>query len=252
MNSNFIDNVLPEMSGLFEIKTIDKLTGKIIDEYEEKNVIVIDSKEAIINAISTLTNDGVIEVLKIGGDVGDPVSMQGSPNLNFADLDPDTITRTAGSWIDDGFIDEMTLTITSSVSNNGTFTVDAVTTSTLTLIATDSLVDESGTSGVSVIGTPSLNNPIPPLDTFNSSSMSLIYTSPDTFILGYSNSTSVTFSVTIDGADVMTYYPLDITKTITSAALHTGNTKVFAYKRFPQKSVSALVDILINWTIKFD
>lgn len=252
MNNKFTDNILPKMSGFFEIKTIDKSTGKIIDEYEEKNVIVLDSKEAIINAISTLTNDGVIEVLKIGDDVGDPVSMQGTPNLNFADLDPDTITRTAGSWVDDGFIDSMVLTITSSISNNGTFTVDTVTPTTLTLIATDTLVAESGTSGVSVIGTPTADNPIPPLETFNASSMSLIYTSPETFTLGYSNPISVTFSMIIDGVDLMSYYPLDITKAITSAALHTGNGKVFAYKRFPQKSVSALIDILINWTIKFD
>lgn len=253
MNNKFID-LLPTngMTGFFQLNIVEKSSGNILDSYKESNVIVIDSKSAIISAISTTATTGVIEVLKVGDDVGDSVSMTGTPNLNFVDVNPDTIVRTTGSWIDDGFIDDMELTITSSVSNNGTFTVDTVSATTLTLIVADTLVAETGTGGVSVVGTASLDNPITPLDTYNETTMSVIYTDPDTFTIGYSNSTSVTFSATIDGADVMTYYPSEVTKTITSAALHVGNGDVFAYKRFPQKSISNLVDILINWTIKFD
>jgi len=252
MINKFIDNIPTNIHGEFELKIIEKSTGNVIDSYEDKNIIVLDSKSAIISAISTTNNNGVIEVLKVGSDVGDPVSMTGTPNLNFVDSNPDTIVRTTGSWVTDGFIDEMVITITSSTSNNTTYTIDSVTATTLTLISGDTIVVETGSSGVSVSGAPSLDNPIPPSDTYNASTMSIIYTDPDPFTVGYSNSTSVTFSSTISGVDVMTYYPLDITKIITSAALHTGNTNVFAYKRFPQKSISKLVDILVNWTIKFD
>jgi len=256
MNNNIFTDALMsnELSGFFELKIIDKITGQIIDSYDETNVIVIDAKEAIIKAISAATgDDGLIKVLKVGEDVGEDVSMTGTPNLNFVDSNPDTIVRTTGSWIDDGFIDDMTLTITSSTSNNTTYTIDTggVTATTLTLVGTDTIVVETGTSGVSVVGAASNDNPITPVDTYNSGSMTIIYTSPNTFIVGYNNVTSVTFSITINGADLMTYYPTETSKIITSAALHTGNGNVFAYKRFPQKSVSALVDILINWTIKF-
>ena len=255
MNNNFVDNLPTNgISGFFELKVVDKSTGQIIDSYDETNVIVIDAKEAIIKAISQVSgDDGLIKVLKVGDDVGDDVSMTGTPNLNFVDSNPDTIVRTTGSWIDDGYIDEMTLTITGSTSNNTTYTIAAngVTATTLTLISGDAIVVETGTGGVSVIGAASNNNPITPIDTYNAGSMSLIYTSLNTFIVGYNNVTSVTLSITVDGADLMTNYPAETSKIITSAALHTGNGNVFAYKRFPQKSVSALVDILINWTIKF-
>ena len=254
MNNNFVDNLPNGISGFFELKVVDKATGQIIDSYDDNNVIVIDAKEAVIKAISEVTGDsGLIKVLKVGEDVGADVSMTGTPNLNFVDSNPDTIVRTTGSWIDDGFIDDMTLTITSSTSNNTTYTIDTngVTATTLTLIATDTIVVETGTGGVSVVGAASNDNPITPLDTYNSGSMTIVYTSPSTFIVGYNNVTSVTFSNTISGVDLMTFYPAETSKIITSAALHTGNGNVFAYKRFPQKSVSALVDILINWTIKF-
>lgn len=241
------------MHGIFDIKVVSKATGEVLEQEDPvHNIIVIDSKEAIINTISTTTTDGVIEVLKIGDDVGGNVSMSGTPNLNFADANPDTITRTTGSWIDDGFIAEMSISITSSTNNNNTFVIGTVTATTLTLTVVDALTVESGTAGVSVVGTPSPNNPALPLDTFNSASMAIVYTPSVPFVIGYSSTKSVTFSLTIDGADLISNYPSDITKVITSAALHTGNGKVFAYKRFPQKSVSALVDILINWTIKFD
>lgn len=248
----FTDTLASTMSGFFEIKTINRSTGEVVDEYTDPNVIVIDAKEAIINTISSLANTGVIQTIKVGDDVGGDVTMTGTPNLNFADANPDTITRTTGSWITDGFIDDMSIVITTSVSNNSTFTIDTLTATTITLVAIDTLVVETGTSGVSVVGTPSPNNPAAPLDTFNASSMSVVYAPTVPFTVGYSNVTSVTFSVTISGADLMALYPAEITKILTSAALHTGNAKVFAYKRFPQKSISALLDILINWTIKFD
>lgn len=47
-----------------------------------------------------------------------------------------TITRTAGSWVTDGFTDGMSVTVTGTTSNDGTYTIDTggVSASALTLI----------------------------------------------------------------------------------------------------------------------
>ena len=171
---------------------------------------------------------------------------------------PDNIVRDdAGSFIDDGFIDDMTVTISGSVSNDGTFTIDTggVSANTLTLIATDTIVVESGTGGVSISGAASPDNPIPAVITDDASSMDEIDTPTDVtpFTVGYSNATSVTFSTTIIGVDVIAAYPGSTTKTITSAGLYTNMTPelVFAYKRYPQKSISSLINIDISWTIQY-
>ena len=59
---------------------------------------------------------------------------------------PDTITRATGSWISDGFRSGQEITVAGSSLNSGTFTVDTVTGTTLSLIASDSLTDESASS----------------------------------------------------------------------------------------------------------
>ena len=66
--------------------------------------------------------------------------------VDFVDSNPDTIVRVdGGSWISDGFLDGMTVTIADAdeASNNGSFTVDGVTTDTLTLSADDSLTADT-------------------------------------------------------------------------------------------------------------
>jgi parallel beta-helix repeat protein len=66
--------------------------------------------------------------------------------LDFdADGDPDTITRTSGSWITDGFENGEVITVKNSWDNDGQYTVHASTGPTatvLTLVATDTLTDE--------------------------------------------------------------------------------------------------------------
>jgi len=64
-----------------------------------------------------------------------------------AGVDPDLIVRTdGGSWLDDGFVGGDTITIAGSTSgNNGTdvFTIDSVTTNTITLDLADDVNDET-------------------------------------------------------------------------------------------------------------
>ena len=238
--------------GKFSVNRIDHKTGMVIDSFSEKNIIVLDAKEAIIKAISGSIL-GHIDTIKLGEDVGDDVNLQGSPNITFNDNNPsaDTIVRDAGSFIDDGYIEDMSIVVTNTVSNNGTYTIDTVTATTITLIAGDSLTNESLVFGVSMVGTPSLDNPATAVETYDENTMDLIFDAPYTLSVGYPNSTSVTFGVTIIGQDVLDLYPLATSKIITSAALHTNNGNVFSYKRFPQKSISALIDLSIVWEIGY-
>lgn len=100
-------------------------------------------------------------------------------------------------------------------------------------------------------------NPEPAQQTYDETTMSVVFDAPYVLNVGFDSPTSVTFNVTIVGKDVMAQYPNDSSKTITSAALHTGipsgasTGKVFAYKRFTQTSISSVVDLNIKWAIQF-
>jgi hypothetical protein len=69
-------------------------------------------------------------------------------NLVFNNANPDTITRTSGSWVSDGVTAGDVIVIANSVSNNGSYTIASVAALTLTLIATDSLVNETVVGGL--------------------------------------------------------------------------------------------------------
>lgn len=93
-----------------------------------------------------------------GGGTGDGISvhglpnvaMAGNPNLTFAAAGG-TVTRSAGSWVTEGFRVGFKATITNSASNNvALVSVTAVSATVLTLDAT--LVDEGPVGGVTVIG----------------------------------------------------------------------------------------------------
>jgi hypothetical protein len=71
-------------------------------------------------------------------------------DLTFTNADPDTIERETGSWITDGVSIGTTINISGSADNDGTYTVAGVTASTLTLVATDQLINEGPVGGVTV------------------------------------------------------------------------------------------------------
>jgi hypothetical protein len=87
--------------------------------------------------------------------------MTGTPTLSFAEVGAsgDTITRSAGSWISDGFAVGDAITVTGSVSNNVSSAIIASLTATVLTLgaaAGDDLVNEAAAAGCSVIGSPSL------------------------------------------------------------------------------------------------
>lgn len=240
-----IDNTL---KGKFKLQLIDAKTNRILDEYEDNNIVVLDSRTAITRAISSPSNNSTIKSIKLGEDVGEP--MTGSPNITFSNLNPDTIVRSSGSFITDGFVAGDKITVSNSVSNNGVFTIQSLTATTITLPVTEFLTDEGPLAGVSIT-TGSVDVPSNPKNTYTSTTMDVVFNAPYTLGVGYPDNKSVNFSVTIIGADVMALYPGDTSKIFTSAALHTGDGNVFAYKRFPKRSISELVNMSISWVITY-
>jgi hypothetical protein len=84
--------------------------------------------------------------------------MSGSPNLTFADVGGtgDTIVRSGGSWVTDGFANGDYITVTGSVSNNVS-NVKVTTVSALTLtLDTATLANEGPKSGCTVVSYPGL------------------------------------------------------------------------------------------------
>jgi hypothetical protein len=85
------------------------------------------------------------------------VRMSGNPTLTFAEVGAtgDTITRSAGSWISDGFAVGKTATIGGSASNNVSGVIAALSATVLTFADTD-LVAEGPASGCIVTGQTTL------------------------------------------------------------------------------------------------
>ena len=249
-----LDNLILRAKGI--IKSYDHIQRQSKLALEEWNVYMSKLMGLHGKVDEIRKTLGVIGELQVGEDVGAQSTLTGNPIIDFVDNggSPDTIVRASGDFlVDDEFLDGMSIVVTNTISNNNTFTIDTVTATTITLIAGDALTTETVATNTSIVGTPSLSNPRPAKVTETDSSMSLINIPTDTtpFTIGYASTTSVSFSTTVSGDVVLVAYPSETTKIITSAGLYTGNDNVFAYKRFPQKSISALINIDITWTIQF-
>jgi hypothetical protein len=121
--------------------------GGYFDTSSQRNStsVPFDSTYTPANVGSSATCDA----LSIRGSYS--VSMTGSPNLTFAEVGAtgDTITRSAGSWITDGFAINDTITVAGSASNNVTGRIAGLTATALTLDATD-LANEGPVGSVTV------------------------------------------------------------------------------------------------------
>lgn len=162
------DNIEVEMKGVFAVTVTNRDTGEVVDEYKERNVLVLDSKTAITRAIAG-NPFGVIRTIKLGNDNG------------------------------------------------------------------------GGTN----------DSPFPAQESYDENVMNVVYQKNSGIQVGYPNPITVAFNTTIRGDDVMDNYPGETNIMFCSAALHTNDGKVFAYKRFPQKSISGVLDISIVWSIGF-
>lgn len=245
---NLKDNIEFKPRGVLSLEFVEKSTGKVIDSYQDDNIIVLDAKRALIAGVSQPSTDSTIRKIKLGSDFGD--RMTGSPSLTFVNSTK-RITRSSGSWIADGFVVGDKITVRNSINNDGEYTIAEISETVLVLSPSATLIGETGTTNVFVSrGTPA--EPTPPKNTYNENSMDVVFDAPYVLNVGSLNPTTATFNVTIFGDDVMDLYPSDSSKEFNSAALHTGDGRVFAYKRFPAKSISRLVDINITWSISWN
>jgi len=84
-------------------------------------------------------------------------TLKGNPELTFTNVygGRDLITRSAGSWLTDGFLEGQTITVSGAGANDGVYTIATISTDGLTigLSMQDSLVSASGVGGVAVSGT---------------------------------------------------------------------------------------------------
>lgn len=74
----------------------------------------------------------------------------GSVTVTFADADPDTITRGSGDWTST-FVDGQKIGVSGTDSNDGVYTIDGITATVITLVASDTLTAETFNSGNVVI-----------------------------------------------------------------------------------------------------
>lgn len=80
------------------------------------------------------------------------VAIYATPTLTFGDNGgaPDTITRSRGSWIDEGFVQGDSITITGTVSNNVTATITALSATILSVATGTFAAEVIGAYGVSI------------------------------------------------------------------------------------------------------
>jgi hypothetical protein len=149
-NDFFRFTVPSDGDGLPDEKITFEWVGGIFDMRDQRvsTVVPFIAEYPPVNAGTSATCDGV----SISGSY--TVTMSGSPNLTFAEVGAlgDTITRSAGSWITDGFAPGDTFTVEDSVSNNVTGRIASLSATVLTLAGTD-LVNEGPVGGVTVTAT---------------------------------------------------------------------------------------------------
>jgi hypothetical protein len=236
------------------IRILDHATGKVIEEWTQPNILVLDARIALIAGVSLPTVNSTINKIKLGDDLGELATISGD-TITFTAGSPGTISRTTGSFITDGFVVGDKVTIQGTTNNNIEITLTGVSALTLTATTGDAVMNETSTTAQISRGWGSA--PSSPLDTYNETTMAatsfngaVLFDAPYALTVGGTNNLQAIFNVTIVGADVIAAQSGSPTSVnMSSAALHVGSGKVFAYARFPQKSISNLVDISISWTV---
>ena len=103
---------------------------------------------------STLTLVGTDQLQAEGPKSGVTVvaypALAGNPNLTFADASPDTITRSSGNWITDGFKVGHHIEVSGSSGNDGIYTISELTATVLKVSDADTLSAEGPSNGIHV------------------------------------------------------------------------------------------------------
>ena len=158
--------------------------------------------------------------------VAENATMVAGTVLNY-NIGPNEITRTTGSWIDDGFVNGMQLEITGSSTNDGTYSVTGV---TATTIEVAELLDEvSNEAPTSVVGFERVSFIDDPDQVFRNAA-------GDFVAEGFTVGQTVTISGTAGGA-------FDLVEVLTGV---TSSTLSFASNNFATSSFARISDISIT------
>jgi hypothetical protein len=105
----------------------------------------------VANVAATILTLDTTDLVNEGPIAG--VSITSEPTLTFAEVgaSADTITRSRGSWLDDGFRSTDTITITGTASNNVSGATVTVTALVITMGTTDLAAEVIGSYGVSIV-----------------------------------------------------------------------------------------------------
>ena len=96
----------------------------------------------------------------------------------------------------------------------------------------------------------SIFNPEPPSRGFNDSTQSVTHV-VDSYSYDFPIDEVLRFYTTVDGETMMnTYFPDQISYDFTSATIRYNNGTIFAYKRFPIRSISRAVTVEFDWRFK--
>jgi len=101
------------------------------------------------------------------------------------------------------------------------------------------------------VGDGNLLAPAPEQDSFTGATQAIVYSVPYNDInIIYPDPYTFEVTTVLDGTSILdNNFPQEIDLRFTSATLRFDNLAAFAYKRFPVRSLSRLVDIEMIWTV---
>lgn len=102
-----------------------------------------DNPSALPKTTAEMVQEATFETYDFQNDWRLP-AMAAEPEIDFNDVDPDTIDRPSGSFITEGFVVDLDVAVVGSLLNDGIYRVDTVAALTLTLAAAETLIDYTG------------------------------------------------------------------------------------------------------------
>ena len=153
-SSNFTTSgvVAGDMIVITEAASNHRGVYKVISR-DSATVLTLDTTDKAFTTVSSINFDAMLPGMYLQYK-NEAITISATTTLAFANANPDTITRAGGSWISDGVAAGDIITITGSVSNNGSFTVASRTATVITLVATDTLTVEGAVAATATCARP--------------------------------------------------------------------------------------------------